>query len=49
LIEQAFQWDGMDLLEAGYGWRDLEALAAVCRIGQAFPETELPEEKRRAG
>ena len=26
LIEQAFQWDGMDLVEAGYGWRDLGAL-----------------------
>ena len=28
LIEQPFNWDGMDLLEAGYGWRDLPALAA---------------------
>lgn len=27
VIEQAFQWDGMDLVEAGYGWRNLEALA----------------------
>ena len=24
LVEQAFQWDGMDLLEAAYGWRDLD-------------------------
>jgi GNAT superfamily N-acetyltransferase len=31
LIEQPFQWDGMDLVEAGYGWRDLDALAAACR------------------
>ena len=23
LIEQPFNWDGMDLVEAGYGWRDL--------------------------
>jgi ribosomal protein S18 acetylase RimI-like enzyme len=23
LIEQAYQWDGIDLLEVGYGWRDL--------------------------
>jgi GNAT superfamily N-acetyltransferase len=30
LIEQPFQWDGMDLVEAGYGWRDLDALAAAC-------------------
>lgn len=28
IIEQAFNWDGMDLLEAGYGWRDLDRLAA---------------------
>ena len=25
-VEQPFQWDGMDLVEAGYGWRDLDAL-----------------------
>jgi len=35
LIEQPFQWDGIDLVEAGYGWRDLDALAlatsAACR------------------
>jgi GNAT superfamily N-acetyltransferase len=49
VIEQAFQWDGMDLLEDGYGWHDLEALAAACRVGQMLPETELPEEKRRTG
>jgi ribosomal protein S18 acetylase RimI-like enzyme len=30
LIEQPFQWDGMDLVEAGYGWRDLDALVAAC-------------------
>lgn len=30
LVEQPFQWDGMDLVEAGYGWRDLDALAAAC-------------------
>jgi GNAT superfamily N-acetyltransferase len=28
VIEQAFQWDGMDLVEAGYGWRTLGALTA---------------------
>jgi GNAT superfamily N-acetyltransferase len=28
VIEQPFQWDGMDLVEAGYGWRNLDALAA---------------------
>jgi GNAT superfamily N-acetyltransferase len=32
LVEQPFQWDGMDLVEAGYGWRDLSALADSCRI-----------------
>ena len=31
LVEQPFQWDGMDLVEAGYGWRDLRALAEACR------------------
>ena len=30
VIEQPFQWDGMDLIEAGYGWRDLDALIEVC-------------------
>jgi GNAT superfamily N-acetyltransferase len=29
-VEQPFQWDGMDLIEAGYVWRDLDALAAAC-------------------
>ena len=28
VVEQAFQWDGMDLVEAGYGWRSLDALTA---------------------
>lgn len=31
LIEQAFTWDGLDLLEAGYGWRDLPALCSACK------------------
>lgn len=31
LVEQPFQWDGMDLIEVGYGWRDLSALAEACR------------------
>ena len=30
VIEQPFQWDGLDLVEAGYGWRDLDALLAAC-------------------
>jgi GNAT superfamily N-acetyltransferase len=30
IVEQPFQWDGMNLVEAGYGWRDLSALAAAC-------------------
>jgi len=29
VAEQPFEWDGMDLVEAGYGWRDLAALAAL--------------------
>ena len=28
LIEQPFNWDGMDLIEAGYGWRDLNIFNA---------------------
>lgn len=28
LIEQPFNWDGMDLVEAGYGWRDLNVFKA---------------------
>jgi GNAT superfamily N-acetyltransferase len=31
IVEQPFQWDGMDLVEAGYGWRDLPALVAATR------------------
>lgn len=30
LVEQPFQWDGLDLVEAGYGWRDLDALSETC-------------------
>jgi GNAT superfamily N-acetyltransferase len=29
LLEQTFTWDGMNLVEVGYGWRDLEALIAA--------------------
>ena len=32
VVEQPFQWDGMDLMEAGYGWRDLSALVAACAV-----------------
>ncbi|MEO5766677.1 MAG: GNAT family N-acetyltransferase [Casimicrobiaceae bacterium] len=35
LVEQPFQWDGMDLVEAGYGWDDLSALASACRMASA--------------
>lgn len=31
LIEQAFTWDGLDLIEVGYGWRDLNALIQACK------------------
>jgi hypothetical protein len=49
LGEQEFQWDGMDLLEVGYGWRDLDALAVACRVGQTLPDVESPGQDRRAG
>ena len=29
LVEQPFQWDGLDLVEAGYGFRNLDELAAM--------------------
>jgi GNAT superfamily N-acetyltransferase len=35
VVEQAFQWDGMDLVEAGYGWHDLPALADACAVAQS--------------
>ena len=28
-VEQPFERDGMDLVKAGYGWRDLPALAGA--------------------
>ncbi len=28
LLEQNFSWDGLDLIEAGYGWQDLSVLMA---------------------
>jgi GNAT superfamily N-acetyltransferase len=37
VIEQPFQWDGMDLVEAGYVWRDLAALAAACEQPASIP------------
>jgi len=36
LLEQEFSWDGMDLMEAGYGWRDLSVLMASV---QALPHS----------
>jgi ribosomal protein S18 acetylase RimI-like enzyme len=30
LVEQPFTWDGLELTEAGYGWRDLAALQQSC-------------------
>ena len=30
VVEQPFQWDGLDLVEAAYGWRDVSALVAAC-------------------
>lgn len=29
LVEQPFTWDGMTLVEAGYGWRNLDTLVAA--------------------
>jgi GNAT superfamily N-acetyltransferase len=30
LVEQPFEWDGMPLVEAGYGFSDLDALIRAC-------------------
>jgi GNAT superfamily N-acetyltransferase len=32
LVEQPFEWDGLHLVEAGYGWRDLPALIAAAAV-----------------
>ena len=34
VVEQTFEWDGMPLVEAGYGWRDLGALVAAAGLKQ---------------
>ena len=36
LVERPFQWDRLDLVEAGYGFRDLDALAAIDRANPAL-------------
>ncbi len=43
LAEQPFQWDGMNLVEAGYGWRDLDALAAACATAAASQHPHTPQ------
>lgn len=30
LVEQPFEWDGMPLVEAGYGFADIDALIRLC-------------------
>ena len=35
IVEQPYQWEGMDLVEAAYGWHDLPALAAACLMAPA--------------
>lgn len=42
LIEQPFEWDGMPLVEAGYGFSDLDALIRAC-------EADPSGEAARAG
>jgi GNAT superfamily N-acetyltransferase len=39
IVEQPFQWDGMDLAEAAYGWPDIDALAAACATALAEMKT----------
>ena len=46
IVEQPFQWDGMDLAEAGYGWRDLSVLAATCSVAPSKLEPSFPGEMK---
>lgn len=39
LVEQPFQWDGMDLVEAAYGFSDIDALVAACGTPPATDAT----------
>jgi hypothetical protein len=40
--EQAFTWDGIDLKEVGYGWRDLSVLmASVNAMPTSVQYTEI--------
>ena len=39
LVEQPFQWDGMDLVEAAYGFRDIDALVEACGTPPTVPST----------
>ena len=32
VVEQPFEWDGMPLVETGYGWRDLGSLVAAAGL-----------------
>jgi GNAT superfamily N-acetyltransferase len=35
LVEQPFEWDGMPLVEAGYGFPDIDALIRACEGDEA--------------
>lgn len=39
LVEQPFEWDGMPLAEAGYGFPDLDALLRACEAHEASGST----------
>jgi GNAT superfamily N-acetyltransferase len=39
LLEQPFEWDGMPLVEAGYGFSDIEALIRACETDGAHGPT----------
>jgi len=38
LVEQPFEWDGMPLTEAGYGFSDIDALIRACETHQGPSE-----------
>jgi hypothetical protein len=40
LVEQPFEWDGLPLIEAGYGFSDIDALIRIC---EASADRERPD------
>lgn len=41
LVEQPFEWDGMPLVEAGYGFADIDALIRACASEERPDDTTV--------